>query len=83
MNAFYEAISSVKWNPTETLEFVTACFDRYVRIWRVVTTEDGGVSVEMVWGSNLGQLCASDMTFKDAIGLDGINQKVADPAWCL
>ena len=30
----------------------------------------------MVWGSNFGQLCASDMTFKDAVGLDGINQKL-------
>lgn len=76
VNAFYAKINSIKWNPTELMEFVIACSDRSVRVWRVVTTEDGGVSVEMVWGSNLGQLCASDMTFKDAFGLDGINQKL-------
>ncbi|KAF9901542.1 hypothetical protein EC991_006024 [Linnemannia zychae] len=76
VSSFYNWVQSVAWSPTVPLEFVTSGYDRSVRVWRVSFKADGSVRVGMVWGSNLGQLCASDLTFKDATGLDVINHRL-------
>ncbi|KAG0277043.1 hypothetical protein BGZ95_006638 [Linnemannia exigua] len=76
VNSFYNQVENISWSPTVPLEFVTSGYDRSVRVWRVSTTDNGVVFVGMLWGSNLGQLCASDLAFKDAVGLDAINRRL-------
>ncbi|KAF9127409.1 hypothetical protein BGW39_005893, partial [Mortierella sp. 14UC] len=76
VSSFFNWVQSVAWSPTVPLEFVTSGYDQSVRVWRILVKDDGSVCVAMVWGSNLGQLCASDLTFKDAVGLDVINQRL-------
>ncbi|KAG0358970.1 hypothetical protein BGX24_005881, partial [Mortierella sp. AD032] len=75
-----KAISSLAWNPVvTTLEFVTGCKDGSVRVWRIASHEDadgGDVSVRMLWGNDAGILCALGLTFKGAIGLSPVNQKL-------
>ncbi|KAF9945223.1 U3 snoRNP protein [Mortierella alpina] len=74
-----DSISSVAWNPVAALEFVTGCDDSSVRIWRIASHDnmDGGdVSVQMLWGNDVGILCASDLSLQGAIGLSPINQKL-------
>lgn len=76
VHGFFGSITSVAWNPTVPLEFVTGCRDESVRVWQIKCNvgkgDDGDdviVTVRQVWGSNLGRLCASGLTFKDAVGL--------------
>ncbi|KAG0269298.1 TOR complex subunit lst8 [Linnemannia exigua] len=74
-----ERITCLAWNPVVALEFVTGCRDGSVRVWRIASydKDDGeDVSVQMLWGNNVGLLCAFDLTFKGAIGLSPINQKL-------
>ncbi|KAG0301433.1 hypothetical protein BGZ97_002782, partial [Linnemannia gamsii] len=71
----------VAWNPVVPMEFVTACEDRAVRVWRVLSEMDssdgdGSVVVRLLWGSDLKSLCAEDLILKDAIGLDSMNRKL-------
>ncbi|KAF9899666.1 hypothetical protein EC991_008511 [Linnemannia zychae] len=70
---FSGPIRSIAWSPTSPLEFVTGCDDHSVRVWRLVVAE-GGTCVCLVWGSNIGQLVALDLSTKDAIGLSSINR---------
>ncbi|KAF9899738.1 Target of rapamycin complex subunit lst8 [Linnemannia zychae] len=75
--AGYSTISSVSWNPVELKEFVTGCKGGSVRVWRVLSGDDGGdVSVQILWGNNVGLLGVSDLTFKGAIGLSPIHKKL-------
>ncbi|KAF9114588.1 hypothetical protein BGW39_003306, partial [Mortierella sp. 14UC] len=74
-----KSISSLAWNPVVALEFVTGCDDGSVRVWRIASHDDddgGDVSVQMLWGNDVGLLCALDLTYKGAIGLSLINQKL-------
>ncbi|KAF9331887.1 hypothetical protein BGZ91_011920, partial [Linnemannia elongata] len=74
-----DTIMSVAWNPVVALEFVTGCEDGSVRVWRITSHDDadgGDVSVQMLWGNDLGLLSVSDLSFEGAIGLSPINQKL-------
>ncbi|KAG0269029.1 hypothetical protein BGZ95_002218, partial [Linnemannia exigua] len=67
------------WDPLVALEFVTGGKDGSVRVWRIANpdhTNGGSVSVQMLWGNDVGHLCASDLMFKDTIGLSLINRKL-------
>ncbi|KAG0263827.1 hypothetical protein BGZ95_003711 [Linnemannia exigua] len=73
------AISSLAWNPVVSSEFVTGCKNGSVQVWRIVNHDDadrGDVSVRMLWSNDVGILCASGLTFKGAIDLSQINQKL-------
>lgn len=81
VHGFFGSITSVAWNPTVPLEFVTGCRDESVRVWRITSDvregdddDDDVVTVRQVWGSNLGRLCVSGLTFSDAVGLSPTNQ---------
>ncbi|KAF9905209.1 hypothetical protein EC991_001912 [Linnemannia zychae] len=79
MDVFPENLFSVAWNPAVTLEFVTGCGDGSLRVWRIGSHDynDGGdVSVQMLWGNDVGLLCASNLTLKGAVGLSPLNQKL-------
>ncbi|OAQ32728.1 WD40 repeat-like protein [Linnemannia elongata AG-77] len=71
-----EAVTSVAWNPAVPMEFVTGSGDGSVRVWRISGTKAGGMSVRMQWGSCIGRLCAVDLIFKGAIGLNPISQRL-------
>lgn len=65
------------------LEFVTKSSDKAVRIWRIsVDLEVDGsasavhVNVHLIWGSNLGRLCAEGLRFEGATGLDPVYEKL-------
>ncbi|KAF9337393.1 hypothetical protein BGZ91_009486 [Linnemannia elongata] len=78
LGGFFGAVHDVVWNPVVEMEFVTACKDGSVRIWKVLS-DDGGdsdVVVMLLWGSNLRMLCASDLVFKDAVGLCPSQEKL-------
>jgi WD40 repeat protein len=77
LGGFFGAVHDVVWNPVTPMEFVTACKDGSIRVWRV-TNDDGGdgVLVKMLWGSNIRTLCALDLVFKDAIGLSAADQRL-------
>ncbi|OAQ32666.1 WD40 repeat-like protein [Linnemannia elongata AG-77] len=71
-----DAVTSVAWNPVVPMEFVTGSADGSVRVWQVSSTEVGHLSIRMHWGSHIEQLCATDLTFKGAIGLSPIYRKL-------
>ncbi|KAG0053587.1 hypothetical protein BGZ90_006187, partial [Linnemannia elongata] len=75
-----DLINSVDWNLVTPLEFVTYSKDRSVRVWRNLETKDGGgggtVSVDLVWGSNIGMLGASGMRLEGVVGLDDTSRKL-------
>ncbi|KAF9118486.1 hypothetical protein BGW39_001132, partial [Mortierella sp. 14UC] len=74
-----KTILSLAWNPVVALEFVTGCEDSSIRVWRIVSHDDAGggdVSVQMLWGNDVGLFCALNLTFKSAIDLSPINQKL-------
>ncbi|KAF9909580.1 hypothetical protein EC991_008405 [Linnemannia zychae] len=74
-----QTIFSVAWNPAVTLEFVTGCGDGSLRVWRIGShdyNDEGDVSVQMLWGNDVGLLCASNLTLKGAVGLSPLNQKL-------
>ncbi|KAF9274165.1 hypothetical protein BGZ88_003219, partial [Linnemannia elongata] len=71
-----EAVTSIAWNPAVPLEFVTGSDDGSVRVWRIQDAEVNDVSIRMSWGYHIGQLCAADLTFKGAIGLGSLSQRL-------
>ncbi|KAG9067685.1 hypothetical protein KI688_011272 [Linnemannia hyalina] len=71
-----EAVVSVAWNPVVPLEFVTGSKDGSVRVWQISGAKAGDVSVRMQWGSHIGRLCITDLTFKGAVGLSPIYSKL-------
>ncbi|KAG9069564.1 hypothetical protein KI688_010468 [Linnemannia hyalina] len=71
-----EVVTNVAWNPVVPLEFVTVSADGSVRVWRISGTEAEDVSIHMHWGSHISQLCATDLTFKGAVGLSPIYCKL-------
>ncbi|KAG0061519.1 hypothetical protein BGZ90_003551 [Linnemannia elongata] len=76
VSGFSEPVTSVAWNPVVPMEFVTGSDDGSVRVWRISSAKAGVISVRMHWGSHIGQLCAADLTFKGAIGLNPIYRKL-------
>ncbi|KAG0280977.1 hypothetical protein BGZ95_007652 [Linnemannia exigua] len=73
VRGFFGSVCDIAWNPVKSLEFVTACKDGSVRVWKV-SSSDNGSTVVTLWGSNLGVLCATDMILKGTTGLDSIQQ---------
>ncbi|KAF9271836.1 hypothetical protein BGZ88_005540, partial [Linnemannia elongata] len=71
-----EAVTSVAWNPVVPMEFVTGSDDGSVRVWRISDVEAGIMSARMHWGSHIGRLCATGLTFKGAVGLNPIYRKL-------
>ncbi|KAG0288350.1 hypothetical protein BGZ96_007854 [Linnemannia gamsii] len=71
-------ISAIAWNPVVPLMFVTGSADRSVRVWRISESlgDSGAVSVDMVWGSNIGVLSAFGMVLEGIIGLDAVSRKL-------
>ncbi|KAF9917938.1 wD repeat domain [Linnemannia zychae] len=72
-------ILSLAWNPVKALEFVTGCEDNSIRLWRITSnddTDEKDVFVQMLWGNDIGLLCTMGLTFKDAIDLSPINQRL-------
>ncbi|KAG0054702.1 hypothetical protein BGZ89_002566, partial [Linnemannia elongata] len=77
VKGFLMEVVAIAWNPVVPLEFVTGSQDRSIRVWRISDSNDGGVvSVEMVWGSNVGVLGASGMRIDDVIGLDAESRRL-------
>ncbi|KAF9293752.1 hypothetical protein BGZ88_004954 [Linnemannia elongata] len=75
VRSFFDDFIDIAWNPIIPMEFVTHCKDQSVRVWRV-SIDGESVVVRMVWGCNIGNLCAEGLTFKDAIDLSPMNQKL-------
>ncbi|OAQ35806.1 WD40 repeat-like protein [Linnemannia elongata AG-77] len=77
IKGFLMEVMAIAWNPVVPLEFVTGSQDRSIRVWRISdSNDDGVVSVEMVWGSNVGVLGASGMRIDDVIGLDAESRRL-------
>lgn len=77
ISGFFGGIQSVSWRSTGPLEFVTGCEDHSIRVWRVLSSSDEyGVHVAMLWGSNIGQLVVSDVVFEGQCGLTTVNQQL-------
>ncbi|KAF9125641.1 hypothetical protein BGW39_007242 [Mortierella sp. 14UC] len=80
VNGLFESITCIAWSPSVPLEFVTGCKDRSIRVWRVSSSSNGDnrnnsnngctapFSVGLLWGSNIGRLCVTDLSLKDAEG---------------
>ncbi|KAF8927214.1 hypothetical protein BGZ47_002267, partial [Haplosporangium gracile] len=67
-------ICDVVWNPVVPMEFITVCKDRALRAWRVSSSEEA-VEVTMLWGTNLGVLCAEGLNIQD-VDLSPAHQKL-------
>ncbi|KAF9959349.1 hypothetical protein BGZ72_009811, partial [Mortierella alpina] len=67
-------ICDVVWNPAGLMEFITVCKDRALRAWRVSSGEET-VEVTMLWGTNLGVLCAEGLNIQD-VDLSPAHQKL-------
>ncbi|KAG0310567.1 hypothetical protein BGZ97_012478, partial [Linnemannia gamsii] len=66
-------VGSIAWSPKNPLEFVTGCTDRSIRVWRVIQDKEI-VRIELVWGSDIGQLFVAGAEFGFAIGLSKVNK---------
>ncbi|KAG0058757.1 hypothetical protein BGZ90_004789, partial [Linnemannia elongata] len=79
VEGFIEYVRDIAWNPVIRNEFVTGCLDRSVRVWRILEGENGGdgsISVELVWGSNIGMLGAAGMRLDGVVGLDAGSRRL-------
>ncbi|KAF8962801.1 hypothetical protein BGZ46_001109 [Entomortierella lignicola] len=74
INDFTSWVTTLAWNPTGALEFVTSSSDSSVSSWRVITDSGYVTRVELMWGSIDNRLVCSAAKILDAIGL-GLNQK--------
>ncbi|KAF9126236.1 hypothetical protein BGX30_000118, partial [Mortierella sp. GBA39] len=71
-----EAITSATWNPVVPMEFVTGSDDGSVRVWHISGAEAGDVSIRMRWSSYIGQLYVVGLTFKGAVGLSSLSERL-------
>ncbi|KAG0282577.1 chromatin binding protein, partial [Linnemannia gamsii] len=83
VRGFSEGVQSVSWNQYGPLEFVTKSWDKAVGIWRISDDDEmkdfgskGGITAHLIWGSNLGRLCAEGLRFEGATGLDSMCEKL-------
>ncbi|KAG9062607.1 hypothetical protein KI688_004909 [Linnemannia hyalina] len=78
VDGFLGLVTDIAWNPVEPLEFVTSSNDRSVRVWRISKSNDsdGVVSVDLIWGSDIGMLGTFGMILEGVTGLDATNRKL-------
>ncbi|KAK3833553.1 MAG: WD40-repeat-containing domain protein [Linnemannia elongata] len=79
VEGFLGLVTDIVWNPAVRNEFVTGSCDRSVRVWRTLEGVDGGdgpVSVELVWGSNIGMLSAPGMRLDGIVALDAGSRRL-------
>ncbi|KAK3820668.1 MAG: hypothetical protein JOS17DRAFT_777715 [Linnemannia elongata] len=72
-------VRDLAWNPVVRNEFVTGCQGRSVRVWRILEGDDDGddsVTVELVWGSNIGMLGAAGMRLDGVVDLDADSRRL-------
>ncbi|KAF9272027.1 WD repeat-containing protein 25, partial [Linnemannia elongata] len=75
LRVFHDFVTSLSWNPVLATEFITASRDGSVRVWRV-SSDNGTVTVRMLWGTNLRRLCTAGAVFEGATGLSPIHQNL-------
>ncbi|KAF9899728.1 hypothetical protein EC991_008420, partial [Linnemannia zychae] len=79
VTGFSDFVVSLAWSPVMALEFVTGCKDGTVRVWKIVSYDLASgedVSVQLLWGNDVGVFCASNLTCTDAIGLNPVHHKL-------
>ncbi|KAG0061625.1 hypothetical protein BGZ90_003471 [Linnemannia elongata] len=79
VEGFFDWVMDIAWNPVVRNEFVTGCRDRSVRVWRILEGDNGGdgsVTVELVWGTNIGMLGVAGMRLDGVVGLDTGNRRL-------
>lgn len=76
----FNIVYSVAWNPVVPMEFITACLDGSIRVWRKSGGRDDGggenIVYGLLWGTNTRMLCAEGMVLNNATGLSSIHQKL-------
>ncbi|KAF9124913.1 hypothetical protein BG015_004998, partial [Linnemannia schmuckeri] len=74
---FYTFIRDITWNPVVPMEFVTGCDVGSVRVWRMSRGDAGEAFVaNMIWDSNISNLCTDGLVPKDATDLTPIEYKL-------
>lgn len=77
VEGFLDLVNDIVWNPVVPLESVTGSRDSFVRVWRILEGNNNDeVSVDLVWGSNIGTLVASGMRLDGVTGLDAVSRKL-------
>ncbi|OAQ24744.1 WD40 repeat-like protein [Linnemannia elongata AG-77] len=79
VDGFLGRVTDIAWNPVEPLEFVTGSNDRSVRAWRISESNDSdgtAVSVDLIWGSDIGMLGTFGMIIEGVTGLGAVDQKL-------
>ncbi|KAG0081576.1 hypothetical protein BGZ90_007017 [Linnemannia elongata] len=74
---YFGSVLDIAWSPTVPMEFVTACMDESVRVWRV-SSDGEDVVVKLLWGTNLAVLYTDGLVLKDTIGLSPSQKKLLD-----
>ncbi|KAG9070428.1 hypothetical protein KI688_007964 [Linnemannia hyalina] len=75
VRSFFDTVFNISWNPIVPMEFVTRCNGQSVQVWRM-SIDGESVVVRMLWGLNIGSLCAEGLISKDATDLSLMNQKL-------
>ncbi|KAF8928988.1 hypothetical protein BGZ47_001328 [Haplosporangium gracile] len=77
IRSFFNIVYSVAWNPIVPMEFVTACLDGTMRVWRKSGgSGDEDVVYGLLWGTNTRMLCTEGLVLKNATGLSPIHRKL-------
>ncbi|OAQ24028.1 WD40 repeat-like protein [Linnemannia elongata AG-77] len=74
---YFGSVLDIAWSPTVPMEFVTACMDESVRVWRV-SSDGEDVVVKLLWGTNLAVLYTDGLVLKGTIGLSPSQKKLLD-----
>ncbi|KAF8927044.1 hypothetical protein BGZ58_010674 [Dissophora ornata] len=73
----FDCVSSVAWNPLDSMEFVTGSWDQSVRVWRLAEEQDDvSLSVSLLWSVHPSRLNATNAKIKDAVGLSKVNREL-------
>ncbi|KAG9063962.1 WD repeats region domain-containing protein [Linnemannia hyalina] len=75
LHCYFDIVHDIAWSPTAPLEFVTACRDESVRVWRV-SSDDEDVVVKLLWGTNLAVLHAEGLVLKGTTGLSPMQKEL-------
>ncbi|KAF9536827.1 hypothetical protein EC957_009593, partial [Mortierella hygrophila] len=75
VHGYFDVVLDIAWSPTVPMEFVTACKDESVRVWRV-SSDGEDVVVKLLWGTNLAILHAAGLVLKDTTGLSSMQKRL-------